>query len=364
MKYCTICGKEFPDDVDTCDSCKYRFDSIAINGETEPLSDKTTVFSPGSIIGGRYQVIKLIGQGGMGSVFLVHDTMLKDQKNVLKVIHPRLVKNLEALQRFIDEVIICQKLNHPNIIKVFHLDRIDNFHFFTMEFVDGISLREWFNRLKDKKPPFSLTETLSVIHLLLDALSYAHHFMIHRDIKPENIIILGDFPDIRVKILDFGIAKTLSPSKFIQMAQTMGTAYYIAPEQMNGVKNIDHRSDLYSVGMIFYEMLTGEKAVGRFSLPTEFIHGLPAEIDSIVTTALAPRADGRYSSAEEMKKALEEVPLSGERDEKPETISSYAVEASPKSFLPEKELPQKPRKTIAPAILILLALIVVCFFGF
>jgi serine/threonine-protein kinase len=187
MKHCTICGKEFPDDVDTCDSCGYRFDSIAIIGETEPLSDKTTVFSSGSIIGGRYRVKKLIGQGGMGSVFLVHDTMLRDQKKALKVIHPRLVKNPEALQRFIDEVIICQKLNHPNIIRVFHLDRIDNFHFFTMEFLAGISLREWFNRLKDKKPPFSLTETLSIIHPLLDALSYAQHFMIRPDIKTETI---------------------------------------------------------------------------------------------------------------------------------------------------------------------------------
>jgi len=141
---------------------------------------------------------------------------------------------------------------------------------------------------------------------ILDALSYAHQTTIHRDIKPENIMIQGEFPDIQAKVLDFGIAKILSASRFTRTAQSMGTAYYMSPEQMLGAKHIDHRSDLYAVGMILYEMLTGEVAVGRFKLPSVMMPALPGQIDEIVDKVLSSKPEDRHDSAQILKKELDD----------------------------------------------------------
>ena len=158
-------------------------------------------------------------------------------------------------------------------------------------------------RRKERKPPFSPEEILSVMDPLLDALAYAHQYTIHRDVKPENIMVTGEFPEVRIKVLDFGIAKTLSASRFTHTAQALGTAYYMAPEQLRG-KEIDHRADLFSVGMIIYEMLMGEVAVGIPELPSSVYPELPVEMDKIVGRLLKGNPDDRYADAQTVKKAL------------------------------------------------------------
>ena len=304
-KECPACFHENPDDAGVCQSCQTEFDSGFGSEGTKIATGEITGFSKGELIAGRYRVVRELGRGGMGVVYLVNDTELRDRLVALKMVHPNLVAHPEARERFEDEVIIGQELTHSNIIGIHDLKRWEGLRFFSMEYIDGLSLREWLDRRKEEKPPFTLREVVSVIDPLLVALSYAHQLdAIHRDVKPENIMIMGEFPEVQIKVLDFGIAKTLSPSKFTHTAQALGTAYYMAPEQMKGNKNIDHRADLYSVGMILYEMLTGEMAVGRFHLPGELFSDLPRELDDVVEKALAPGPEERFKDAEEMREAL------------------------------------------------------------
>ena len=181
-----------------------------------------------------------------------------------------------------------------------------------MEYINGRSLREWITGLMEKKPPFTLPEAVSLMNPLLNALSYAHQYTIHRDVKPENIMVTGDFPDIGIKVLDFGIAKTLSASWFTHTAQALGTAYYMAPEQMRG-KEIDHRADLFAVGMILYEMLMGQVAVGIPELPSRVYPELPGEMDGIVGRLLKRDPNDRYPDARAVKDALARAIANRER---------------------------------------------------
>ena len=306
MKECPACFHENPDEAKVCqnEDCSYEFDSKFGHEETKISTADATGFSAGSLIAGRYRVVRELGRGGMGVVYLTKDTVLRDREMALKMIHPNLVAHPEARQRFEDEVILCLELLDRNIVRVYHLDQWEGFRFFTMEYVDGLSLREWLTLRKNDRPPFTLPEVIAVIDQVLSALSYAHRYIIHRDITPENIIITGEFPGVKIKVLDFGIAKTLSPSRFTRTAQALGKAWYMAPEQMAGSKDIDHRADLYAVGMVLYEMLTGVMAVGRFRLPGELFNDSPKELDDIVEKALAPEPGERFRDAEEMRVAL------------------------------------------------------------
>jgi serine/threonine protein kinase len=232
--------------------------------------------------------------------------------------------------------------------------------FFTMEYIQGQSLRSLLNeRKKINGPPFSFSEVMAIMTPLLDALSYAHQYTVHRDIKPENIMVLGEFPDIAIKVLDFGIAKTLSPSRFSQKAQALGTAYYMAPEQMAGGADVDHRADLYSVGMVFYEMLMGQVAVGIPDLPTRIYPELPEDIDGVIIRILKPFAKDRYGSADEVKKALQEIaslPVTADKE-----TPSAAAQRGEKGKDKSKEKPASgPKKSRAlPIVLGLICLLVV-----
>jgi uncharacterized protein (TIGR02145 family) len=306
MKDCLVCGHENSDDARTCSNCGSELDPAVRSQKTVLDEDRPVSFSPASLISERYRIVRELGRGGMGVVYLVKDTGLRDRLTALKMIHPELVSHEEARQRFKDEVILCLDLFHPHIVRINNLEESDRLLYFTMEYLQGQSLRQMMDARKDRRPPFSLEETIQVIGQVLDALSYAHQTTIHRDIKPENILVQGEFPDIQVKILDFGIAKILSASRFTRTAQSMGTAYYMSPEQMQGAKHIDHRSDLYAVGMILYEMLTGEIAAGRFDLPGELVSGLPECIDRVVEKVLSTKPEKRHDSAGNLKSELDD----------------------------------------------------------
>lgn len=280
-----------------------KIEEIASIKRADAFSQKQRAYAPGFLVAGRYEIVKEIGRGGMGVVYRVKDRMLQNREMALKMIHPQLVELPEARQRFEQEVNTCLDLLHPNIVRVHNLDEWQGQQFFTMEYIAGRSLQELIAERKSQKQPFTLSETAVIILPVLDALAYAHQYTIHRDIKPDNIIVAGDFPNISLKVLDFGIAKTLSASRFTQTAQVMGTAFYMAPEQMSGGE-IDHRADLYSTGMIFYEMLTGEMAVGRFRLPGEIVARLPKSVDQVIEKALAPRPEQRFPDAGAMSREL------------------------------------------------------------
>ena len=306
MKTCPACKHQNLADALICESCG---DSLGIGSGWEKTTIRGThleAFAPGYLVAERYEIVKEIGRGGMGVVYRVRDTRLQSREMALKMIHPQLVELPEAQQRFEQEVNTCLDLLHSNIVRVHNLEEWQGQQFFTMEYISGRSLQELIAERKPQKPPFTLSEAAAIILPVLDALSYAHQYTIHRDIKPDNIIVIGDFPDVTVKVLDFGIAKTLSTSGFTQTAQVLGTAFYMAPEQMSG-SEIDHRADLYSTGMIFYEILTGQMAVGRFRLPGEIVTGLPKTVDQVIEKALAPSPEQRYTDAAAMSQALKRV---------------------------------------------------------
>ena len=251
-----------------------------------------------------------LGRGGMGVVYLVKDQKLHGKEVALKLISADLTDSHQGQERFVQEVLAAQELQHANIVRVFHLDEVAGQSFFTMEYVPGRSLREVVEERKRQGKTFSLKECAAVLMPVLKALHHAHTQtspVIHRDIKPDNIIVTGDFPTPQVKVLDFGLAKMLSPSKLTTTAMTMGTAYYMAPEQVQGAKDIDQRADLFSVGVVFYEMLTGQVPSGRFKLPAEMNPELPAEIDDLMDRVLQQHPNDRYASARELAGALERV---------------------------------------------------------
>jgi len=306
MATCPSCNHQNIANALICESCGDRLEIGSGLENTIIRGTHVEAFVPGHLVADRYEIVKEIGRGGMGVVYRVQDSRLGSREMALKMIHPQLVELPEAKQRFEQEVNTCLDLLHPNIVRVHDLEEWHGLRFFTMEYITGRSLQELIAERKSKKPPFTLSETAAVITLVLDALAYAHQYTIHRDIKPDNIIVMGDFPDVSVKVLDFGIAKTLTTSGFTQTAQVLGTAFYMAPEQMSGGE-IDQRADLYSTGMIFYEMLTGEMAVGRFRLPGESYSELPKELDEMLEKALAPAPEQRFPNAAAMQQALQKA---------------------------------------------------------
>jgi formylglycine-generating enzyme required for sulfatase activity/predicted Ser/Thr protein kinase len=338
MKHCPACLHENHDESVACVSCGYAFDSSLDSARTRfEETGPSSRFEPGDIIAGRYLVERILGQGGMGVVYLVRDQVLRGNRIALKMVHPGLVEHPQALQRFEEEVLTSQRLTHTNIVRVHDIKRADALRFFTMEYLDGQSLRQWMGVRKAQQPPFCVAEACAVVCQTLDALAYAHQHTVHRDIKPENIMVLGDFPKVAVKLLDFGIARTMSNPRFTQASQMLGTAYYMAPEQLQRSGAIDHRADLYAVGMVLYEMLTGKMAVGRFHLPGEIIDGIPAELDAFVDRALAPEPEQRFQDAAAMRGLLEEIVRSRVVDDAVEVAVAAPPPPEPEAVVSKTE---------------------------
>ncbi len=350
---CSLCGALNPADATVCEICKERLGYTGDDGETVLGLPPEEDSFPGESKASRYEIKDKLGKGGMGTVYRARDKDL-DVLVALKVIHPYLTTHKEAMERFRSEIRTCLSLTHVNIVRVHDLTTALDNPGFSMEYIDGKSLRQHLMDRDGKKPPFTLKETATVMIPVLNALGYAHTKTVHRDIKPENIMLEGDFPNPTVKVLDFGIAKTLSHSRLTTTAHRMGTAYYMAPEQLQG-KDVDHRADLYSVGMVMYEMLTGEMAVGRFSLPGELYPKLPEEIDTVVETLLKPKPEGRYPNARETALAIKEVaqkpvppPVPAEEADKPEPPLEEKPENKETAPTPKKK-PVTPKAKPAPA---------------
>jgi tRNA A-37 threonylcarbamoyl transferase component Bud32 len=248
------------------------------------------------------EILELVGQGGMGAVYKARQPKL-DRLLALKILPPEVARDSTFAERFTREAQSMARLNHPNIVTIFDFGEADGLFYFSMEFVDGKNVRELM-----QSGALSAPLALQIIPQVCDALRYAHdEGVVHRDIKPENILLDKKG---RVKIADFGLAKIvgLSPS-YLTLTGThevMGTLYYMAPEQMKRSHSVDHRADLYSLGVVFYEMLTGELPVGRFAPPSHKAR-VDGRLDSIVLRALSREPEHRYQDAAELKKDVEIV---------------------------------------------------------
>ena len=249
------------------------------------------------------EILHLVGHGGMGAVYQARQVNL-DRIVALKVLSPRLSRDPAFAERFLREARTLAKLSHPNIVTVFDFGQAGEFYYLTMEFVDGVNLRDTIsaNLLEP-------AEALAIVPQVCDALQYAHdNGVVHRDIKPENILIAKNGS---IKIADFGLAKLLvaTPEQFTLTGtrQVLGTRNYMAPEQIETPDSVDHRADLYSLGVVFYELLTGELPLGRFSLPSEKSKSISSRLDDVVMRTLEKDPGRRYQQASQIRTACESV---------------------------------------------------------
>ncbi len=250
------------------------------------------------------EVLELIGVGGMGAVYKARQPNL-DRLVALKIVQsPTGEADPEFAARFAREARAMAKLDHPNIVAIHESGEAGGVPYLLMEYVDGITLRE---AMANKV--LTLAEALAVVPQVCDALDYAHRAgVVHRDIKPENILIDQTG---RVRIADFGLAKLADATgtSLTHSRQMMGTPHYMAPEQWERPNEVDHRADIYALGVILYELLTGELPLGRFDLPSQKGRG-DARVDAIILLALAKEPNQRYQRAGDVKTALSGIDLS------------------------------------------------------
>ncbi len=248
------------------------------------------------------EILGLLGQGGMGTVFKARQTSL-DRIVAIKVIRSDTEHRETFEVRFSREARALASLNHPNIVTVHDFGKTDNYFFLMMEFVDGVNIRDLLAGQK-----ISPREALEIIPQVCDALQYAHdQGVVHRDIKPENILLDKNG---RVKIADYGLAKlvkneTATPS-LTRTNHVMGTPHYMAPEQVEKPLTVDHRADIYSLGVVIYEMLTGELPLGRFAPPSQKA-AVDSRLDKIVLHTLEKEPGLRYQRVSEVKTDFQSI---------------------------------------------------------
>lgn len=286
------------------------------------------MISRGQLINDRYEIIRSIGEGGMANVYLAQDTIL-DRKVAVKILRGDLAEDEKFVRRFQREAISASSLNDPNIVEVYDVGEDDGKYFIVMEYVQGLTLKQ----LIKKRGSLTLPEVQDIMLQLTSAVAHAHEsYIIHRDIKPQNVIILEDG---RVKIMDFGIAVALNAGEFTQTNSVMGTVYYIPPEQANGGA-ATIKSDIYSLGILMYELVTGhvpfkgdnpvEVAIKHMNEPLpsicEYDPEMPQSIENIILRASAKNPKNRYESASEMHEDLETA-LDKDRFNEPKVTYRY-----------------------------------------
>ena len=257
------------------------------------------------------EILELLGQGGMGAVYKARQRQL-DRVVALKILPPQVGRTEAFAERFTREARSLAKLSHPGIVMVYDFGHTQaGLYYFVMEFVDGTDLRHVI-----RSGQLSPAEALSIVPQICEALQYAHEEgVVHRDIKPENIMLNKKG---QIKITDFGLAKLLDQPAtaytLTQAGQRMGTPHYMAPEQIEHPHLVDHRADIYSLGVVFYEMLTGELPLGRFPLPSRKVH-IDVRLDEVVLKTLEKEPERRYQHASEVKIDVEtissEIPVYG-----------------------------------------------------
>lgn len=261
-----------------------------------------------------YDNFEMLGAGGMGTVYKARHVKL-NRTVALKFLKATLSKKPEFAERFLREARTMAQLDHPNIVRVYDFGESSGECFLAMEYVDGTNLRAILMNDGLQSP-----ETLRIIPKICEALEYAHkEGVVHRDIKPENILIdrLG-----HVKIADFGLAKLMSSDHWnlTETGQAMGTPHYMAPEQVRRTSDVDHRADIFSLGVVFYEMLTGELPLGAFRPPSSTSES-PEALDEVVMRTLEKDPGHRYQHASEMQSDVEAV-----RDAAPQVAVSQRTE--------------------------------------
>src|SRR5947207_4609154 len=266
----------------------------------------------GTVFDGRYRIVRKLGAGGMADVYLAEDQEL-GRRVAIKILNDRHAADDSFVERFRREAKNAAGLSHPNIVSVYDRGTAEGTYYSAMEYIDGRSLKE----LIVSRGPAPVKTAVEYTRQILAAVGFAHrHGIVHRDIKPHNVLV---GPEGRLKVTDFGIARS-GASQMTEVGSIIGTAQYLSPEQARG-SPVDQTSDLYSVGVVLYEMLTGqvpftgdtplEIAMKHLSAvpksPSELRPDVPHDLDLIVLRALAKNPEERYQTAEEFDRDLSQV---------------------------------------------------------
>jgi serine/threonine protein kinase/cephalosporin-C deacetylase-like acetyl esterase len=302
---CPNCQHENPDDTLYCGKCGTPLKSAKEISITKTLITPKEKLQKGSTVAGRYQILEELGRGGMGVVYKAEDTKLK-RTVALKFLPPELTHISEVKERFMREAQAAAALDHPNICTVHEVDEAEEKTFISMAYVEGQSLKK-----KIESGPLELDEALGIAEQVAEGLQEAHNKgVVHRDIKSANIMVTDRG---QAKIMDFGLAKVKGSTILTREGTTLGTVAYMSPEQARG-EEVDRRTDIWSLGVVLYEMLSGElpfKGDREASILYSVVHeeprplktikpDIPTELQQIINRALKKKPESRYSSAAEM----------------------------------------------------------------
>jgi predicted Ser/Thr protein kinase len=322
-RQCPRCGTLLVDDAPAglCPKCLVK---AALQSEAEPEPPagsgrpaiQPTLTSPAAAKTGfeppspeelvplfpQLEILELLGKGGMGAVCKARQRAL-DRLVAVKILPPEIGHEPSFAERFTREARALARLSHNHIVSVYDFGHVNDLFYIVMEYVEGADLRQAI-----QAGGFTSQAALAIVPQICEALQFAHdEGIVHRDIKPENILIDKRG---RVKIADFGLAKLLgqnaSDHSLTATHQVLGTLRYMAPEQMQGSREVDHRADIYSLGVVFYELLTGELPMGKFAPPSKRVQ-VDVRLDEIVLRALEQEPEHRYQHASEIKNDVESV---------------------------------------------------------
>src|SRR5579862_8703108 len=269
----------------------------------------STLFS-GAILAGRYEIVKMLGEGGMGTVYKAKDQEL-DRLVALKVIRPEYANHAETIRRFKQELILARQVTHRNVIRIFDLGIADHLKFITMDYVEGRDL----SKILSEKGKFSVADACDIVRQISSGLEAAHiEGVVHRDLKPQNIMLDAQG---RVFLMDFGLARSTELVGMTRTGALIGTPMYMSPEQARGEK-ADVRTDIFALGVIFYELLTGKRPYKDEPMmatlvrrtkelatpPSQVDPSIPESVSEIVMRCLQIKTDLRYQTAEEVLRDL------------------------------------------------------------
>jgi serine/threonine protein kinase/tetratricopeptide (TPR) repeat protein len=310
---CPKCQFDNTSDSKFCKECGTQLLLAGDMEVTETIEAPKEELATGSTFAGRYQIIEELGKGGMGKVYKAHDTKIKE-KIALKLIKPEIAKDKKTIERFSNELRLARKIRHKNVCGMFDLGEEKGTHYITMEFVPGEDLRSLIRRIGQ----LPIGKSISIANQICEGLAEAHSLgVIHRDLKSNNIMIDKEG---NVRIMDFGIARSLEAKGITGAGMMIGTPEYMSPEQVEG-KEVDQRSDIYSLGVILYEMITGKvpfKGDTPFTIgmkhkgempknPKEFNTQISDDLNRLILRCLEKEKDKRYQSAGELRSELENI---------------------------------------------------------